>query len=300
LRECIHPRTGRVHTCFHQAATATGRLSSSDPNLQNIPIRTELGRRVRSAFQAEPGWRLISADYSQVELRMLAHFCQDPTLMAAFAADQDIHRIVAAEVFSVPPEQVTPDMRARAKTVNFGIIYGQTAFGLAATLRISRTDAHNFITAYRKRFPKIDEFLRWCIQQAKQYGYVQTIFGRRRRIAGLSSANPGERAAAERLAINSVVQGSAADLIKQAMVNIDRVIRTEKRPSKMLLQIHDELLFEVPEQAVEPEREMIRHEMLDGPALQRTTYEGGVTVTVDFAKGVFEISGLSSPSGDSK
>jgi DNA polymerase-1 len=261
LGECINPRTGRIHTSFHQAGTATGRLSSSDPNLQNIPIRTEEGRQIRSAFVADDGCLLLSADYSQVELRVLAHFCQDPILMKAFEDDQDIHRIVAAQVFSVPADQVTPDQRARAKTVNFGIIYGQTAFGLAATLRISRTDAGQFIAAYRARFARVEEFLQACIAAARKQGYVETIFGRRRAIPDIDAANPQKRNAAERLAINSVVQGSAADLIKQAMVNIDRRITTEKRPSKMLLQIHDELLFETPESALESDREMIVNEM---------------------------------------
>ncbi|MBN1942976.1 MAG: DNA polymerase I [Phycisphaerae bacterium] len=261
LGECIHPTTGRVHTSFHQAATATGRLSSSDPNLQNIPIRTEQGRRIRSAFVAEEGCLLLSADYSQVELRMLAHFCRDETLTAAFQADQDIHRIVAAEVFGVPLQDVTPDQRARAKTVNFGIIYGQTGFGLARTLGIGRTEASAFIRKYRGRFPKIDVFLKSCVEQAKNAGYVETIFGRRRKIPGIDAANPQERSAAERLAINSVVQGSAADLIKQAMVNIAETIAAEARPSKMLLQIHDELVFEIPAGQVESERAMIVEKM---------------------------------------
>ncbi|HUT61948.1 MAG TPA: DNA polymerase I [Phycisphaerae bacterium] len=261
LRKCIHPRTHRVHTSFHQAATATGRLSSSDPNLQNIPIRTQQGRQIRSAFRAAEGQMLISADYSQVELRMLAHFCQDPTLVAAFGQDQDVHRIVAAEVFGVAPDEVTPEQRARAKTVNFGIIYGQTAFGLSRTLRIPRGQAAQFIKDYRRRFPRIDEFLRECVGQAKQHGYVQTIFGRRRRIVGLDAPNAAQRSAAQRLAINSVVQGSAADLIKQAMVNIDERIRREGRPTRMLLQIHDELLFETPHADVDADREMIVREM---------------------------------------
>jgi len=263
LRECINSRTGRVHTSFHQTATVTGRLSSSDPNLQNIPIRTELGRQIRSAFIADEGCVLLSADYSQVELRVLAHFCQDPLLMRAFEQDQDIHAAVAAEVFGVPLGEVTSEQRGRAKTVNFGIIYGQTAFGLAKTLRIGRTEAGEFIDAYRKRFPKIGEFLNACIDQAKELGYVSTLFGRRRSIVGLHAANPSERSAAERLAINSVVQGSAADLIKQAMLNIDSRIRRENRPSRMLLQIHDELLFETPSSAVESEQEMITHEMIN-------------------------------------
>ena len=204
---------------------------------------------------------LLCADYSQVELRVLAHLCGDPTLMEAFRGDQDIHRIVAAEVFGVPVEEVTAEQRRTAKTVNFGIIYGQTAFGLATTLRISRTQAAEFIDRYRKRFPRIDEFLRSCVAAAKANGYVETIFGRRRRIAGIDSRNPAVRGQAERLAINSVVQGSAADLIKQAMVNIAARIRREQRPSRLLLQIHDELLFETPAEAVEAEREMIVSEM---------------------------------------
>jgi len=261
LTSYIHPATGRIHTSFHQAGTATGRLSSSDPNLQNIPVRTEEGRQIRSAFVADEGCLLLSADYSQVELRVLAHLCEDPTMMAAFHDDQDIHRIVAAEVFSVPAADVTPDMRSRAKTVNFGIIYGQTAFGLAATLRISRTEAANFINAYRQRFPRIQDFLQACIDFARSRGHVETLFGRRRRITDIDSRNPGKRNLAERLAINSVVQGSAADLIKQAMVNIDRRIRQENRPAKMLLQIHDELLFEAPQEQIESLREMVVHEM---------------------------------------
>ncbi len=262
LGQCIHPRTGRVHTSFHQAATVTGRLSSSAPNLQNIPIRTEQGRQIRSAFIADEGYVLLAADYSQVELRVLAHFCQDPTLMQAFADDQDVHRIVAAEVFGVPLAEVTGEQRSRAKTVNFGIIYGQTEFGLAKTLRISRGEAREFIQKYRNRFPQIDDFLQACIAQAKSVGYVETLFGRRRRIGEIDARNQQRRALAERLAINSVVQGSAADLIKQAMLNVAARIRTEDRPSRMLLQIHDELVFEVPADHVEPEREMIVAEMI--------------------------------------
>ena len=261
LGQYIHPVTGRVHTSLHQAGTATGRLSSSAPNLQNIPVRTEEGRKIRSAFVAREGCVLLSADYSQVELRVLAHLCGDATLSAAFHAGQDIHRAVAAEVFGVAPDAVTGDQRARAKTVNFGIIYGQTAYGLSVSLRIPRKDAAEFISRYRQRFPKIDEYLGDCVRAAKNQGYVETIFGRRRRIVEIDARNPQRRAAAERLAINSVVQGSAADLIKQAMVCIARRIRDEQRPARMLLQIHDELLFELPADAVEAEREMIVAEM---------------------------------------
>lgn len=261
LGRCIHPTTGRVHTSFNQIGTVTGRLSSSRPNLQNIPIRSEEGRKVRSAFVASKDCVLLSADYAQVELRVLAHLCRDETLVASFKDGQDIHRTVAAEVFGVPLDEVTSQQRARAKTVNFGIVYGQTAFGLSRSLRIRRKDAEDFIRRYRKRFPKIDEFLATCIAQAKEAGYVETVFGRRRRIFEIDSRNPARRAAAERLAINSVVQGSAADLIKAAMINIDARIRREGRPSRMLLQIHDELVFDVPKQSVDSEREMIVHEM---------------------------------------
>ncbi len=261
LAQCVLNRDGRVHTCFHQTGTTTGRLSSSDPNLQNIPIRTEQGRQIRSAFVAEPGWKLLAADYSQVELRVLAHFCQDATLLEAFRAGKDIHRTVAAQVFGVPVRDVTPEMRSRAKGVNFGIIYGQTAFGLAKALRIARSDAAAFIDAYKRRFPRIEAFLAECIDQAKAHGYVQTLFGRRRTIHNIDSRNGQKRALAQRLAINSVVQGSAADLIKMAMIRIAGRIESEDRPSRMLLQIHDELVFEIPAQAVASEREMIVEEM---------------------------------------
>ncbi len=261
LAQCVLDRTGRVHTSFHQAGTATGRLSSSDPNLQNIPIRTEEGRQIRSAFVACPGCKLLAADYSQVELRVLAHLCGDETMTEAFRSGQDIHRTVAALVFGVGIDKVDADMRARAKGVNFGIIYGQTAFGLSRALRISRSDAADFIDAYKRRFPKIEQFLEECIAQAKSTGYVETIFKRRRRIADIDSRNGQKRAWAERLAINSVVQGSAADLIKQAMIQIARRIEAENRRSRMLLQIHDELIFEIPEADVDCEQEMIVEEM---------------------------------------
>ena len=261
LATCIHPTTGRVHTSFNQAGTATGRLSSSDPNLQNIPIRTEEGRRIRSAFVAPKDWVLLSADYSQVELRVLAHLCEDETLTQAFMDDQDIHRIVAAEVFDVALQDVSDDQRARAKAVNFGIIYGQGPFGLSTALRIPRHEAADFITRYHQRFARIKEFLDACIAQAKDHGYVETIFGRRRRIVDIGAKNRQQQMAAERLAINSVVQGSAADLIKQAMLNIAHRIADEDRPSHMLLQIHDELVFEVPAAAIETEQAMIVEEM---------------------------------------
>jgi len=278
LAASINSRTGRVHTSFHQTGTATGRLSSSDPNLQNIPIRTPQGRKIRAAFIAPPGTLLLSADYSQIELRMLAHLCGDRKLCEAFAADQDIHRIVAAEVFGVPVDEVTSEQRGRAKTVNFGIIYGQTAHGLSRTLRISRTEAGEYIRSYRSRFPKIDKFLKSCIAHAQEHGYVETILARRRNIPEIDSRNPQRRAFAERLALNSVVQGSAADLIKRAMINIASRLTAETRPSRMLLQIHDELVFETPETAVESDREMIVAEMCGAVELS-------VPLKVDIAAG---------------
>jgi len=268
LAQSINPVTGRVHTSFHQTGTATGRLSSSDPNLQNIPVRTEMGREIRAAFVAEEGNVLVSADYSQVELRILAHLCGDETLLAAFEADRDIHRIVAAEVFGVAPDDVTPDQRARAKTVNFGIIYGQTAFGLAQTLRIGRGEAEEFIRSYKARFPRIEQFLADCIAQARARGYVETLAGRRRRIEGIGSSNPQRRALAGRLAINSVVQGSAADLIKLAMIHLHRRLAAENRPSRMLLQIHDELLLEAPADAAEEEGRVVAEEMTNAMRLR--------------------------------
>ena len=250
LAECINPKTGRIHTSFHQSAVATGRLSSSDPNLQNIPIRTAEGKLIRSAFIAPEGKSFLAADYSQVELRMMAHYCQDPTMMQAFEDDVDIHRVVAAEVFGVSLDEVTSDQRAKAKTVNFGIIYGQTAFGLSNTLRIPRREAAEFIAHYKARFPKIDEFLESCHELARKQGYIETIAGRRREVPNINSRNMQKRNLAERLAVNSTIQGSAADLIKIAMINIDREIASQKLPAKMLLQIHDELIFELPDEKV--------------------------------------------------
>ena len=248
LREAIDPQTGRIHASFHQAGTATGRLSSSDPNLQNIPIRTEVGRDIRRAFVAGPGHALLSCDYSQIELRVLAHLSGDPALCDAFRRDADIHVAVAAEVFGVAPGQVTDAQRGAAKMVNFGIVYGITPFGLARRLGAGTSieRAREIIEGYRSRFCRIDAFLAQCVSHAKEHGYVQTILGRRRPVPQVHSRNPGERALGERMAINSVVQGSAADLIKVAMVRIHRDIARECPGARMLLQIHDELLFEVP------------------------------------------------------
>ena len=247
LGSLINPRTGRVHASLNQTITATGRLSSSNPNLQNIPIRTELGSKVRSAFV--PGKKsdcILSADYSQIELRLLAHFSKDQALMEAFAADRDIHRFVASQIYDLPIDQVTSEMRSRCKAVNFGIIYGQGAFGLSRSVGIGRAEAKKFIEDYFARYSSIRNFMDDCIARARQTGYAETILHRRRKIQNLNSKNGNKRSQAERLAVNTVVQGSAADLIKLAMIAIQRKIDVENLPVSMLLQIHDELLFELP------------------------------------------------------
>ena len=262
LVEAISEKDQRVHASFHQTGAATGRLSSSNPNLQNIPIRTEVGRAIRKAFVAAPGSVLIAADYSQIELRMLAHLSDDPALIEAFRGDRDIHTAVAAQVFGVAPEDVTPELRGHAKTINFGIIYGVTPFGLAR--RIDGLDlpgATKLIDDYKATYAGIDRFLDQCVQQAVAEGYVTTILGRRRWIEQVNSNNPNQRALGERLAINSVVQGSAADLIKVAMVNLHRRIHDESLPMKMLLQIHDELVVECPVDNADAVSEIVATEM---------------------------------------
>ncbi len=264
LGAIIDPKTGRVHTSFNQTVTATGRLSSSNPNLQNIPIRTELGRKIRAAFVPERKEDcILSADYSQIELRLLAHFSGDETLRAAFAADQDIHRFVASQIYNVPLDQVTSEQRSRCKTVNFGIIYGQGALGLARNIGMSPAEAKQFIAEYFARYGSIRAFIDQCIAKAKRTGYAETILGRRRRIEDIRSKNQGRRAQAERLAVNTVIQGSAADLIKVAMVAIHRRIKTEKLPIRMILQVHDELVFEVPVAEADKHAKWIADEMVN-------------------------------------
>jgi DNA polymerase-1 len=258
----ISPRTGRLHASFNQTVAATGRLSSSDPNLQNIPIRTEIGKKVRSAFVPEKKTDcILSADYSQIELRLLAHFSKDQALLAAFAADEDIHRFVASQIFAVGVEEVTSEMRSQCKAVNFGIIYGQGAFGLSRSVGISQARAKAFIEDYFARYSSIREFMDVCIESAKRTGYAETILHRRRKILNLHSKNANKRAQAERLAVNTVIQGSAADMIKLAMLAIQKRIETEKLPVKMLLQVHDELVFETPKAEVEAYAEWICQEM---------------------------------------
>ncbi|HEX2037810.1 MAG TPA: DNA polymerase I [Chloroflexota bacterium] len=247
LRSSIDSETGRIHSTFHQLVAATGRLASQNPNLQNIPVRRDIGRQIRKAFFAPPEHVLLCADYSQIELRILAHYSEDPALLAAFAQDLDIHAAVAAQVFGVPQEAVTREQRSHAKTINFGIIYGITPFGLARRIEgLDVAAATELIAGYKERFPGIERFLRRCVQQALEYGYVTTILGRRRAIPEIHSTNVHTRNLGERLAINSVIQGSAADLIKVAMVNVQRRIEQDALPLKLLLQIHDELILEAP------------------------------------------------------
>ncbi len=257
----INPATGRVHTSFNQAVTATGRLSSSDPNLQNIPIRTVEGRRIREAFVPQEGWILLSADYSQVELRVMAHMADVPALKESFVAGEDIHKRTASEIFNVFPELVSDEMRRQAKTINFGVLYGMGAFSLAKDLGISRSEAQQFIDQYFDRYPAVLSYLEEKKAEAREHQYVTTILGRRCAIPEIASKNGAVRSYAERNAINYPIQGSAADIIKVAMVNIDKALNTEQLRARMLLQVHDELVFEVPEEEMELVTELVRHEM---------------------------------------
>jgi DNA polymerase I len=261
LPELIDPATGRLHTTFNQAGAATGRLSSSNPNLQNIPIRTELGREIRSAFVPREGWKLVVADYSQIELRLLAHMSHDPVLVEAFRNGEDIHTRTAAEVFRVRPLMVTSDMRRNAKAVNFGIVYGQTPFGLAATLGIDRKEAEEYIRTYFELHTGVKKFIQETIAEVRKTGFAPTLFGRKRPIPDMHSRNPNARSFAERTAVNTPLQGTAADLIKLAMIRIDEILRREKLETRMLLQVHDELLFESPPAESRRVSELVKNEM---------------------------------------
>jgi len=262
LPKMVCPRTGRIHAGFNQTGAITGRLSSSDPNLQNIPVRTELGRRIREAFVAgDDDSLLLTADYSQVELRLLAHFSKDEALLEAFATGKDIHRAVAAQVNGIALNEVTFAQRSAAKAVNFGIIYGQSAFGLSRSLGIPRGEAQAFIDTYFLRYPGIRWFIDECIAKARRLGYAETILGRRRPVPELTSRSRTQSSLGERVAVNTVVQGSAADLIKRAMIDIHQAIKAGRSRAKMLLQVHDELVFEVPADSVEKEAAMIRKKM---------------------------------------
>lgn len=270
LPALIEPATGRLHTTFNQTGAATGRLSSSDPNLQNIPIRTAVGREIRAAFVPRPGWKLIVADYSQIELRLLAHFSRDPVLVEAFRKGEDIHTRTAAEVLGVPPLMITPEQRRSAKAVNFGIVYGQTPFGLSQTLGIERKEAELYIRAYFERYAGVRRFIDATIAKVRKDGFVISMFGRRRPIPDMNSRNPNARNFAERTAVNTPLQGTAADLIKLAMIRIDEKLRGMQ--TKMLLQVHDELVFEAPPDEAGDVRAMVKKEMegvakLDVPLL---------------------------------
>ncbi len=251
----------RVHTTFQAAATSTGRLSSVNPNLQNIPIRTELGREIRAAFVAAPGTELLSADYSQIELRLLAHLSGDPLLVRAYQQNEDIHALTASEVFGVPAETMDKETRNRAKAVNFGIVYGISPFGLAAQLGIPQAEARAYIDRYFARYQGVKAFIEKTLEDTRREGAVRTLFGRVRPIPDITSRNPNSRGFAERTAVNTPLQGTAADLIKLAMISLDRKLAERKLKTRMVLQVHDELLFEVPAGEREEVEELVRGEM---------------------------------------
>ena len=253
----VNPRTGRLHTIFNQTGTTTGRLSSSEPNLQNLPIRTELGGKIRQAIIARPGWTLLSADYSQIDLRALAHISQDPALIETFLNDEDVHTHTASLIFNVADEAVNTEMRRVAKTVNFGVIYGMSDYGLEQATSLSREEAGTFIKAYFEKYPGVKKYIETTKQQAQESGYVQTVMGRRRYIPEIYSPNRQIKEAAERMAINMPVQGTSADIIKIAMINIYRELKKQNLKSKMLLQVHDELIFEVPPGEVELMKQLV-------------------------------------------
>ncbi len=267
LPRLVHPRDGRLHTSYNQTVAATGRLSSSDPNLQNIPIRRELGRDIRRGFVPRPGWKLLAADYSQIELRLLAHLSGDPAFVSAFAAGGDIHKQTAAVIFGVDVADVTSEMRARAKTINFATIYGQGPFALARQLKITQAEAKEFIATYFERFAGVKAFLDGCVATAREQGYVETIFKRRRYVPELKERNFNIRAFGERVAANAPIQGSAADLIKIAMLRVHRMLATQQLQSRMLLQVHDELVFETPPDELPAVEALVREAMQDAASL---------------------------------
>jgi DNA polymerase-1 len=258
LPQQINPRTGRVHTSYHQAVAATGRLSSSDPNLQNIPVRTAEGRRIRQAFIAPKGHKIVAADYSQIELRIMAHFSGDPNLRLAFAENADVHRHTAAEVFGVKPDEVSTNQRRSAKAINFGLIYGMSAFGLAKQLGVDRNLAQRYIDTYFERYPGVKAFMDQSRETARKNGYVETLMGRRLYVPDIRSRNAQSRQYAERTAINAPMQGTAADIIKAAMLAVDEWIQSTEVPVRMIMQVHDELVFEVAEDFIDEARETIR------------------------------------------
>ena len=268
LPEQIDPRTGRIHTSYHQAVAATGRLSSTDPNLQNIPIRTPEGRRIRQAFTAAPGHSLVAADYSQIELRIMAHLSGDESLLRAFAEDRDVHQATAAEVFGMPLEAVTADQRRSAKAINFGLIYGMSAFGLARQLGIGRGEAQKYVDLYFERYPGVKRYMDETKQKARDAGFVETIFGRRLYLPEIQSRNQALRQYAERSAINAPMQGTAADIIKRAMIDVDAWLRTSRAPAQLIMQVHDELVIEVADSAIETLVQQLRQHMAQAAGLR--------------------------------
>jgi DNA polymerase-1 len=262
LPKLINPVTNRLHTSFNQAITATGRLSSNNPNLQNIPIREERGREIRKSFvPADDDHLLMAADYSQIELRLMAHVSKDPGMIDAFVNDMDIHAATASKIYDVPTDKVTREMRAKAKTANFGIIYGISAFGLSQRLNIPRSEANDLINNYFKTFPGVREYMNEAIFTARDKGYVVTMMGRKRYLRDINSRNAMVRGMAERNAINTPIQGSAADIIKLAMIKIHDAISSNNLKSSMLLQVHDELIFDVAKEEIETMKELVKKEM---------------------------------------
>jgi DNA polymerase-1 len=278
LPQSINPRTGRVHTNYGQAVAVTGRLASNDPNLQNIPIRTAEGRRIREAFVAPPGSLIVSADYSQIELRIMAHISRDENLLRAFAAEEDVHRATAAEIFGTEPKAVDAEQRRYAKVINFGLIYGMSAFGLARQLGIERSAAQQYMDRYFARYPGVADYMKRTREAARDKGYVETVFGRKLWLPEIRSGSPGRRQGAERAAINAPMQGTAADLIKMAMIAVDRWLADERMKSRLIMQVHDELVLETPAQ----ELDLVRREL---PRLMSSVAKLSVPLVVDVGAG---------------
>jgi DNA polymerase-1 len=267
LPKQIDPVTGRIHTSYHQAVAATGRLSSTDPNLQNIPIRTQEGRRIRQAFIAPPGHSLVAADYSQIELRIMAHLSGDASLLQAFAEDRDVHQATAAEVFATPLGAVSADQRRSAKAINFGLMYGMSAFGLARQLGIGRGEAQKYMDVYFERYPGVKRYMEDTRRRARETGFVETVFGRRLYLPEIQSRNQALRQYAERSAINAPMQGTAADIIKRAMIAVDGWVQSSRIPARLIMQVHDELVLEVADEAVESIVDQLRDHMAQAAQL---------------------------------
>jgi DNA polymerase-1 len=261
LPQLVNPVTGKIHTSYNQAVTATGRLSSSNPNLQNIPVRDDMGKEIRKCFIPDEGCSFFSADYSQIELRIMAHLSGDQAMIEAFNMDGDIHAATAAKIYKVPINEVTSDMRRKAKTANFGIIYGISVFGLSERLQIPRSEAKQLIDGYFETYPGVKQYMDTCIEQAREQGYVQTLWGRKRYLPDINSGNSFVRGFAERNAINAPIQGSAADIIKVAMIAIDKAFAQEGLRSQMILQVHDELNFNVYPDELDRVKAIVCHEM---------------------------------------